>query len=439
MKHTTLAGLLLPVISLLATPGFADSQSAPTIEELWQIIQEQQAEIEKLKQQQSETAQTAADADEKAEAAVVAVEESGTATGGKASWAEKTSIGGYGELHYNNIDADDSSRDDDQIDLHRFVLFFGHEFTDRLRFFSEVEYEHALTKDNNGCDFTVPPGGLAPGDTVSCSGDEGPGEVEIEQAYIEYDITDQLSTKGGVYILPVGILNETHEPTTFYGVERNDVENIIIPSTWWAGGAALSGHHANGISWDIGIHEGLKMNPDTLRVRSGRQKTAEADANDLAYTGRLKYTGIPGLELAASINYQTDASQEGGDGLGRGILYETHAIYQNGPFALRALYAEWDFDVNRSVSAASSGADEQSGWYIEPSYKPWEKLGLYTRYEDLEGARGRDQFNQWEVGLNYWPHEDVVLKADLRRRDHDLSAESGRDFDAFDLGIGYQF
>jgi hypothetical protein len=91
------------------------------------------------------------------------------------------------------------------------------------------------------------------------------------------------------------------------------------------------------------------------------------------------------------------------------------------------------------VSAASSGADEQSGWYIEPSYKPWEKLGLYTRYEDLEGARGRDQFNQWEVGLNYWPHEDVVLKADLRRRDHDLSAESGRDFDAFDLGIGYQF
>ena len=436
MKHPLRPLMLLTILLLPAVGAVADNQPAPSIEELWRIIQAQQAEIEALKQQQAQTEQKATTADAKAEAAVVAVEESAGSPSGTGSWADKTTIGGYGELHYNNIDADDSQYDNDEIDFHRFVLYFSHEFTDRLRLFSELEFEHALTEDNNDCEFTVPDGGLNPGDTIECSGETGPGEVELEQAYIEYDITDQMSTKGGLFILPVGILNETHEPNTFYGVERNDVESIIVPSTWWAGGAALSGRHDNGISWDLAVHEGLKMDPASPVVRNGRQKTGEADASDFAYTGRVKYTGIPGLELAATLNYQTDASQESGDGLDEGLLFETHAVYQNGPFALRALYAEWDFDGS-TVEAA--GGDDQSGWYIEPSFKPWHNIGLYVRYEDLDGYRSRDQFDQWEIGANFWPHEDVVLKADYRSRDHDLSSESGRDFDAFDLGIGYQF
>jgi hypothetical protein len=406
-----LAGLLMAASTLNA--------ATPTVEELWNIIQQQQAEIEALKKQQQSTEQKAVTADEKAEAAVEAVEETTTRTASTGNWADTTHIGGYGELHYNNIDADDPSRDQDEIDFHRFVLFFGHEFSDRLRLFSELEFEHALTKDT--------------------SDGSGPGEVELEQAYLEYDINDQLTTRGGLFILPIGILNETHEPATFYGVERNDVENIIIPTTWWGGGAGLSGHYASGFSWDLAIHEGLKIptsGSSAFRVRSGRQKTAEADASDFAYTGRVKYTGIPGLELAASLHYQSDASQVGGDGLDDGLLFETHAVYQNGPFALRALYAEWNFDGS-GVEAA--GADEQKGWYLEPSFKPRKDLGLYARYEDIEGARSRDKFDQWEIGLNFWPHEDVVLKADYRNRDHDLSTESGRNFDAFDLGIGYHF
>ena len=201
-----LSSLLLAGLLAYAVPAFPDATDAPSIEQLWQIIQAQQAEIEALKKQQAETAKTATDADEKAEAAVVAVEE----TAGKASWADKTSIGGYGELHYNNGIKDNSGDDYNEIDLHRFVLTVGHEFTDSIRFFSEVEFEH--------------------------DGEE----VEVEQAYVEFDLKDNLQTRGGVFLLPVGILNQTHEPTTFYGVERNDVESIIIPTTWWAGGAGLS-------------------------------------------------------------------------------------------------------------------------------------------------------------------------------------------------------
>jgi hypothetical protein len=417
MKHS-LSPLLLAGLLAYAVPAFPEPTTAPTVEQLWEIIQAQQAEIDALKKQQAETEKTATDAGQKAEAAVVAVEESTTRSSGAGSWADRTTIGGYGELHYNNGIKNDDGDDYDEIDLHRFVLTLGHEFNDRTRFFSEVEFEH--------------------------DGEE----VEVEQAYVEFDLKDNLQARGGVFLLPVGIINETHEPTTFYGVERNDVESIIIPATWWAGGAGINGYFDNGISWDLAVTEGLRMDADpasdnAFRVRSGRQKTAEAIANDLAYTGRLKYTGIPGLELAASLNYQTDASQEGGDGLDEGLLYEAHAIYQQGPFALRALYAQWDFDGS---AVKAHGNDTQSGWYIEPSYKPWEKLGLYARYEDVDAERNEDRndrFDQWEIGANYWPLEDVVLKVDYRSRNYDSTdiavSQEYSDFDAFDLGIGYQF
>lgn len=412
MKFPTLPLALLTAAVGLPLAGHADSPM-PTPEEMWQIIQTQQKEIEALKQQQQATDRKAAAAGEKAEAAVVAVEsDSGTTAAG--SWADRTRIGGYGELHYNNIDASDPAYDDKQIDFHRFVLYAGHEFTDDIRFFSEFEIEHVIASSDDG----------------------DKGEVEVEQAYLEFDLRDNLQAKGGLFLLPVGILNETHEPTTFYGVERNDVESIIIPATWWAGGAGLSGQHENGVSWDLAVHEGLMMDPSTFQVRGGRQETSEASAEDLAYTGRVRFTGIPGLELAASANYQSDASQAGGDGLDSGLLLETHLVYGKGPFGLRALYAQWDFD---GTAVKAAGADRQSGWYLEPSVKVRSDLGVYTRYEDIDAARSQDRFKQWEVGINYWPHEDVVLKADYRSRDHDLAAEAGRDFDAFDLGIGYQF
>ena len=263
MKFAPLPAILLATLLPLSAP--AAEKAPPSVEELWAIIQKQQAEIEALKNQQQETAKQAAEADEKAEAAVVAVEDSGSGKNTKSSWADKTTIGGYGELHYNNIN-NDGIDDKNEIDFHRFVLFFGHEFSDRLRLFSELELEHAL------------------------AGDDKNGEVELEQAYIEYDIRDNVQTKGGLFLMPVGILNETHEPPTFYGVERNDVENIIVPSTWWEAGAALNGYYDNGISWDLALTSGLAIptsGDDAFVVRDGRQKVSEAiakgDVNAINY------------------------------------------------------------------------------------------------------------------------------------------------------------
>jgi len=396
---------------VMASPARSET---PNIEEIWAIVQQQQVEIDELKRKLAAADAQLAAADQKIEATGDYLDTFAMSEMQQPS----TTIGGYGEVHYNNLNADDSARDVDQIDFHRFVLFFGHEFTDRIRFFSELELEHSL------------------------AGDGAPGEVELEQAYVDFTLTDTLSAKAGLFLLPVGILNETHEPPTFYGVERNSVESDIIPSTWWEAGAAVSGHYETGLSWDFAMHSGLAMpttGGDAFRVRSGRQKVAEALASDPAYTARLRYSGIPGLDLGLSYQYQTDASQVSNDGLDEGQLLSANAIYSIGDFTFKGVYASWDFS---GAAIEAAGADRQTGWFLEPSYRfrtARGDFGIYGRYQDVDAARAQDQFTQNEFGVNYWPTDNVVFKFDFRQREHNLASEAGRDFDGFDIGLGYQF
>lgn len=328
------------------------------------------------------------------DATASAVEQSGSAS--------KNTIGGYGELHYNNLDK--NGTDAKEIDFHRFVLFFGHEFNEDVRFFSEVELEHAL------------------------SGNGKPGEVELEQAYVEFDVSDKTQVKAGVFLVPVGIINETHEPPTFYGVERNPVEKNIIPATWWEAGAGISGQIGDdGLSYDLAYTSGLEIDPATVNIRSGRQKVAEADATSFMVAGRLKYTGIAGLELAGTLISQSDMSQDKTDALGGGKLLEMHAIWNTGPVTLKALHAQWDID------GAAAGQDDQNGRYLEASYKVTEKVGVFARANQWEvDSSGKKKQN--DFGVNYWPHEDVVIKLDVQQQ----NAGAGN-ADGYNIGVGYQF
>lgn len=336
----------------------------------------------------------------------------------KASSKSNTTIGGYGELHYNNLKTTQPGQADSEkkeIDFHRFIMFLGHEFNDKIRFFSEVEIEHGI------------------------AGESQNGEIEVEQAYVELDLNKQLSTKAGMVLVPVGILNETHEPPTFYGVERNPVEKNIIPATWWNGGLTLNGRSQSGFSYDVMISEGL-YSADGYSIRDGRQKTSEAKANDLAYTGRIKYTGVPGLELAATARYESDLGQGLLASKAPAILLETHAIYTIDQFTIKGLYAQWDISGD---AAKAADADKQSGYYIEPSYKLTEQWGVFTRYNQWKGwdskSNSNDNFNQIDVGVNYWPHPDVVFKADYQWKTQDWKNQNDKKTNGFNLGVGYQF
>ncbi len=400
MRRASCAAIGLMSAALLMQGSLSIAAELPSQEEMWRIIQEQQREIEALKRGQRTT-------EEKAEAAVEMAEQSRQTSSTAASWAERTQIGGYGELHYENLDTDDGRQK--EIDFTRFVLFFGHQFTDRLRFWSELELEHAI------------------------SGGDEDGEIELEQAYIEYDLTPSQHVRGGMFLIPVGILNETHEPPTFYGVKRNPVERNIIPTTWWAGGAELTGEIAPGWSYNFGVHEGLDT--DSYNIRSGRQKTSNADAHDLASTARVKWNGIAGVELAATLQYQENITQ-GLDNDASAWLYEAHADVQRGPFGLRVLYARWDIDGD---GARAVGRDEQDGFYIEPSYKLVPEFGVFARYSQWDneaGSSSDSEKKQYNAGFNYWPHPDVVLKADYQHQDNEGNVDEEK---GVNLGIGYQF
>ena len=433
-------GLLLSFFLLIPASGFAEGDKVMVDKEEYEQLkaavkflmgerEENQKAVKEAKQAAEQAAASAKVATENAEEATEVAEAAAEAAESPIlEGLANVSIGGYGEVHYNNYQADDDDAapfdgedNFDEFDIHRFVLFFGYQFTENLRFYSEFEIEH---------------GG------VESDGDPLGGEVEVEQAFVEWDFAQNTSALGGVFLIPIGILNETHEPDTFYGVERNNVENVITPATWWAVGAMLTHRFDAGIKLEVAAHSGLEIPTDPtsssqFRVRSGRQKASNADGSHLAYTGAVTYTGIQGLEVGATVQLQDDPSQVSGDGLDDGLLWAGHIAYERGMFGLRAYYAEWDFDGD-AIEAAND--DEQHGWYIEPSIKPFgENIGFFFRYEDVKGGRERDEFEQWNVGFNYWLHENVVLKADYQDREHDEDSEEDRDFDGYNVGIGWSF
>jgi len=329
-----------------------------------------------------------------------------------ASEAKQVHIGGYGEMHYNNLESPDGTKFR-ELDFHRFVLFFGYDFTDSIRFHSELELEHSIAGDGQN------------------------GEIELEQAYIEFDLTENMETKAGLFLIPVGIINETHEPTTFYGVERNPVEKNIIPTTWWEGGAALTGRFGgSGLSYDLAITSGLDGGTN---IRGGRQKVSEATANDAAYTGRLKYTGVPGLELAGTAQYQSDMTQSIDPNVNAGVLLSAHAIWNISQFQVRALYASWDIDVTANASAADQAKDKQDGYYLEGSWKFIPSTGVFARYDVWDnGGIGDTEKTQANIGFNYWPHEGVVIKFDYQKQEHG-AINTASEQDGFNIGLGYAF
>lgn len=408
------AGLAIGLLSSQAMAATATA-AAPSMQELWEIVQQQQAEIAELKQRLNATNEEVQLTTEMVEATATMVEEGGMSGSLASDWASKTTLGGYGEMHYNNLEDQNGDGDKDEIDFHRYVLFINHEYSEDTRFFSELELEHSLAGEGKN------------------------GEIELEQAFIEHDLNDTTRLRAGLFLVPVGLLNETHEPPTFYGVERNNVEKNIIPTTWWEGGVALNGELAPGVNYDVAFSSGLALDADAgkFRIRDGRQKLSEADASKGAFTASLTYNGVPGLQLGGAVHYQQDLYQGNFSHDIDALLVELHVAYNNGPFGLRALAASWDIDDD--IERIQLGADTQEGWYVEPSFKVTRDIGLFARYSQWDnqaGGGGDTEFEQYDIGVNYWLEDNVVFKLDYQVQE---TPDSEKELDGFNLGVGFNF
>ncbi len=192
-----------------------------------------------------------------------------------------TAVGGYGELTLNA-----PSNAPAVVDLRRFVLFVGHNFTDRIRFYSEVEVEHAV------------------------SSAEDAGEVEIEQAYVDGLLSRRLNLRAGLILMPVGIINIYHEPPTFNGVDRPEVDTLIIPSTWREPGFGIFGELTTGVAYQLYLINGLNANGFTAEtaVADGHQEGMLAAARDFGAVGRLTYEPMLATILGVSGYFATSGN-----------------------------------------------------------------------------------------------------------------------------------
>jgi len=420
--------LLAFTLSLAALDAAAQTSSVEQkLDALQQEIDRLKAEVSRLRTEQS-AARPAAAPDASAS--------SGASAKATASDTSANSLFGYGEFNYNRYrDAGRTSK----ADLRRFVFGFGHNFNDRLSFNSEVEFEHGVVSSTDQ------------------------GEAEIEQAYLNYQFSDKLNVKGGLFLIPLGLLNETHEPPTYYGVERNEVETRIIPTTWRELGIGVHGLAAQGLKYDVGVTTGFnagKLDDPSFGVRSAHQEGQLADAHDLSVYGALNYTG-PGI-LAGGGLFTGNTGQNGqANPLLKGVaakltLWDLHAKFSVRGWDLQALYARGtlgDADrINAAVLATSAtpfaAPRTLEGWYGQAAYHLWRRGDLdFAPFVRLEGFRIRQQEdaangllqdpNNFErvrtVGFSFRVHPQVVIKSDFQRYSTDRSK------DRFNIGLGYMF
>lgn len=349
----------------------------------------------------------------------------------------RASLGGYGELHYNEVLDDGQSG---QLDFHRFILYAGYDFNDWVSFRSELELEHTLIEAEDG-------------------GAKG-GEVALEQAYIDVRPSRALGVRAGLVLVPVGIINPIHEPPTFNGVERPNVAEFLIPTTWRESGIGITGRFRNGLSYEAYLLAGLSPN-DEMSARTGIAETPqdgfESSVDNLAFTGRLDYQVSLNLSAGASFYYSGLSSE---DRFGNALngtsftLFEAHGQYNRGNLQTRAVvvYSTISNVADLNSQFGTNVGESQFGGYLELGYdvlpllagSTSQQLVPFVRYEpyntqqslgpnatDVPAADRVDT----TIGLTYKPTSQVAFKADVQW----LADETDSTTQVFNLGVGYNF
>ncbi len=421
---------LTPLACALALAGFnAQAQSAPEaelarkLEQLATELAQVKAQLAELQQARAQAAATAPPA-QPAPAAVAA-----------APAEPATVLTSYGELNYNRPT---KASENTQADMRRFVLGFQHRFDPKTKVVTELEVEHGVSSADD------------------------PGEVEVEQAYLEPQFHPAWAARTGLFLIPMGLLNETHEPTAYYGVERNFVETAIIPTTWREGGVQFVGQFDNGTTLQAGVSTGFDLNKWDATSTEGResplgsvhQEMALAKSRDLAVFGALNWRGLPGLQLGGAVFTGGASQAQPGAPKARVTLWDLHARWTPGRWDLAALYARGQISNTAAWNLPLVGNDTLiprsfDGAYVQAAYKIWQHedyaLSPFARIEQFNTAKSYADLGAGltptaarnervlTVGANFQLTPGVVLKADVQR--FRVSKVSDR----VDLGVGWSF
>jgi hypothetical protein len=362
----------------------------------------------------------------------------------KGNSSKNITIGAYAQIDYNQ-EIESGVRHNGIMDVHRLVTFLGYRFDDRTHFVMEIEYEHV-------------------------------SEVFVEQAFLNYKIKPQLNLRAGLLLIPMGIINEYHEPPTYFGVERPNLEGKIIPTTWRELGLGVSGNFPNAsLKYQLYLvngfngYDGAGTFRGTDGLRKGRQKAAESFISTPNLSTKFDYYGLPGLKLglAGYFGKSQSALFEGVDKDNSVMMDQADSSvvniamigfdvrYQYKGFSARGMVVNANID-NTSEYNNFTGSDLGSrmfGYYVEAGYdilrlfrlKTDKRLDLFTRYEkynthqEVEQIVKDESYNRTDItlGLGYKIAPGAVLKADYQIQQND--AIGSKDKNVLNFGVGIWF
>ena len=337
-------------------------------------------------------------------------------------------VGGYAQVDYNQPEGDNGT-----LDVHRLVMLLGYKFSDKVQFVTELEYEHVK-------------------------------ELYVEQAFLQYTIADNVNLRGGLMLVPMGIVNEYHEPTTFNGVERPNVDKSIVPTTWREIGIGVTGKVDNAsLRYQAYIFNGFaSVNGTNVLggsngLRNGRQKGAESTINTPNVSAKVDYYGIQGLRVGLSGYFgrtQAEDDIQDLDGADVGFaMIGLDARYINKRFSARSQYihAKLSDTEDYNILYETNLGSELKGWYAEAAYNLLpianeQKLDAFFRYEQYDShAATKDagidrnlayNRNEWTTGLSYHIAQGAVVKADYQILDNAINNESKGQFN-FGFGVWF--
>ncbi|HSK78635.1 MAG TPA: hypothetical protein VLQ45_19425 [Thermoanaerobaculia bacterium] len=446
------AALALALCLLMTPAAFAQQSTDTRVQELEREVRKLKEEIAAMKQSPEGSAPgseagrlaeierrleiLAAEIEKtKIGEAAVSADESDYGLGPAASKIYRTerglSIGGYGEILYQKVDDErdngTASGRKDQFDLLRGILYFGYKWNDRFLFNTEIEYEHAGE------------------------------EVAVEFAYLDYLWRPEANFRAGLVLLPMGFINELHEPTVFLGANRPQIERIIIPSTWRENGVGLFGE-AGPVSYRTYVVNGFDASGFASGgLRGGRQNGGQANAEDMAWVGRLDFTGVPGFLVGGSAYVGNSGQGLAGGSVDVGTqILEGHLEWRWRGLELRALGVQADLDDVTALNAALGFTGNQSvgekltGHYLQLGYDvlagrggesaliPYARWEIYNTQDEVPSGFLSNPANDVEsltLGLAYKPIEQLILKADYQ----DVDNEAGTGVDQLNVLLGYVF
>jgi cell division protein FtsB len=334
-------------------------------------------------------------------------------------------FGGYGDMLYQNLRSDQPST----ADLLRAVLYTGYKFNRNVLFNSELEVEHGSTEHG--------------------------GQVSMEFAYLDYLLRPVANVRAGVVLIPLGFINEQHEPTAYFGARRPEVERRIIPTTWSEIGAGVFGDVGR-LSYRSYVVTGLNSGAfEAIGIREGRQGGAEALAKDWAVTARADFHPLEGTLLGGAI-YSGNSGQGRGFS-GRVTLGDLHAEARLRGASARALWARGTIGDAAAINRANGLVGDESigssfaGWYIEGGYdlaslfpRGDSSLSPYARYERFDTQRTvpfgyeRNHENSGRIftlGVAFKPIPQTVIKVDWQN----VNNRAGTGVDQFNVALGYIF